>query len=121
MSDTADPKVEESAVDESSANTAASILEVHGLRSGYHGVNVLKDINLDVGDEVFTILGANGAGKTTLLATIARLLPLTAGTCRFRPHDRLLRMRVFRIICGACALIARFAEPSLTWMLQSSC
>ena len=33
------------------------------------------------------MLGANGAGKTTLLATLARLIPLMAGTIRFRGED----------------------------------
>jgi branched-chain amino acid transport system ATP-binding protein len=33
------------------------------------------------------VLGANGAGKTTLLATLARLIPLMAGTIRFRGED----------------------------------
>ena len=70
-----------------SETSGSAILEVRGLRSGYHGVNVLKDIDLDVGDEVFTVLGANGAGKTTLLATLARLIPLTAGSIRFRGED----------------------------------
>ena len=62
-------------------------LEVAGLRSGYHGVTVLKDLDFTVGDEVFTVLGANGAGKTTLLATLARLIPLMAGTIRFQGED----------------------------------
>ena len=69
------------------SETTNSMLEVHGLRSGYHGVTVLQDIDLDVGNEVFTILGANGAGKTTLLATIARLIPSTAGNIVFRGDD----------------------------------
>ena len=69
------------------SETTNSILDVHGLRSGYHGVNVLKDIDLQVGNEVFTILGANGAGKTTLLATLARLIPSTSGTMVFRGDD----------------------------------
>ena len=59
-------------------------IEVAGLRSGYHGVTVLKGLDFTVGNEVFAVLGANGAGKTTLLATLARLLPLMAGTIRFR-------------------------------------
>jgi branched-chain amino acid transport system ATP-binding protein len=63
------------------------MLEVHGLRSGYHDVEVLKGIDLDVGDEVFAVLGANGAGKTTLLATLARLIPLMAGTMAFQGED----------------------------------
>jgi branched-chain amino acid transport system ATP-binding protein len=67
--------------------SGSNILEVRGLRSGYHGITVLKDIDLDVGNEVFTVLGANGAGKTTLLATLARLIPLTAGSIRFNGEE----------------------------------
>ncbi len=62
-------------------------LEVQGLRSGYHGVTVLKGLDFTVGNEVFAVLGANGAGKTTLLATLARLIPLMAGTIRFQGED----------------------------------
>jgi branched-chain amino acid transport system ATP-binding protein len=62
-------------------------LEVEGLRSGYHGVTVLKGLDFAVGDEIFAVLGANGAGKTTLLATLARLVPLMAGTIRFEGED----------------------------------
>ncbi len=65
----------------------APMLEAEGLRSGYHGVNVLKDISFAVGNEVFTVLGANGAGKTTLLATLARLIPSTAGRISFLGND----------------------------------
>jgi branched-chain amino acid transport system ATP-binding protein len=64
-----------------------SILEVAGLRSGYHGVTVLKGLDFTVEHEVFTVLGANGAGKTTLLATLARLIPLMDGTIRFIGED----------------------------------
>ena len=63
------------------------ILEVQGLRSGYHGVTVLKDIDFSVGNEIFAVLGANGAGKTTLLGTLARLIPLMAGTIKFSGLD----------------------------------
>jgi branched-chain amino acid transport system ATP-binding protein len=65
----------------------ALTLEVEGLRSGYHGVTVLKGLDFQVGDEIFAVLGANGAGKTTLLATLARLIPLMAGTIRFLGED----------------------------------
>lgn len=70
-----------------SETAGAPMLEVEGLRSGYHGVTVLKGIDLNVGNEVFGVLGANGAGKTTLLATLAHLIPLMAGTIRFRGED----------------------------------
>ena len=70
------------------SETAGSVsLEVEGLRSGYHGVTVLKGLDFTVGNEIFTVLGANGAGKTTLLATLARLIPLMAGTIRFQGED----------------------------------
>lgn len=62
-------------------------LEVEGLRSGYHGVTVLKGLDFAVGNEIFAVLGANGAGKTTLLATLARLIPLMAGTIRLQGQD----------------------------------
>jgi len=70
-----------------SETNGSPLLETEGLRSGYHGVNVLKDISFSVGNEVFTVLGANGAGKTTLLATLARLLPSTAGSISFMGDD----------------------------------
>jgi branched-chain amino acid transport system ATP-binding protein len=67
--------------------SVSAIFEVSGLRSGYDGVTVLKGLDFAVGNEVFAVLGANGAGKTTLLATLARLLPLMAGTIRFAGED----------------------------------
>jgi branched-chain amino acid transport system ATP-binding protein len=62
-------------------------LEVEGVRSGYEAVTVLKGLDFAVNDEIFAVLGANGAGKTTLLATLARLIPLMAGTIRFQGED----------------------------------
>jgi branched-chain amino acid transport system ATP-binding protein len=62
-------------------------LEAEGIRAGYDGVTVLKGLDFTVGDEIFAVLGANGAGKTTLLATLARLIPLMAGTIRFQGED----------------------------------
>jgi len=66
---------------------APAVLSVSGLKSGYHGVTVLKGLDFSVGNEVFAILGANGAGKTTLLATLARLLPVQAGIIRYANED----------------------------------
>ena len=62
-------------------------LDVEGLKSGYHGVTVLKGLDFSVGNEVFAVLGANGAGKTTLLATLARLIPLMGGAIHFDSKD----------------------------------
>jgi branched-chain amino acid transport system ATP-binding protein len=66
---------------------APGIIEVSGLQSGYDGVTVLKGLDFEVRNEVFTVLGANGAGKTTLLATLARLLPVMGGAIRYADED----------------------------------
>ncbi len=63
------------------------MIEAAGIRSGYHGVTVIKGLDFNVENEVFAVLGANGAGKTTLLATLARLIPLMDGTIRFQGED----------------------------------
>jgi len=63
------------------------MIEAAGIRSGYHGVTVIKGLDFSVGNEVFAVLGANGAGKTTLLATLARLIPLMSGTIQFQGED----------------------------------
>jgi branched-chain amino acid transport system ATP-binding protein len=70
-----------------SETTGPMALEVEGVRSGYDAVTVLKGLDFAVNDEIFAVLGANGAGKTTLLATLARLIPLMAGTIRFQGED----------------------------------
>jgi branched-chain amino acid transport system ATP-binding protein len=63
------------------------MFEAKGIRSGYTGVTVIKDLDLSVEHEIFAVLGANGAGKTTLLATLARLIPLIAGEMHFDGTD----------------------------------
>ncbi len=63
------------------------MLEAKGIRSGYRGVTVIKGLDLSVGHEIFTVLGANGAGKTTLLATLARVIPLMDGELWFEGED----------------------------------
>lgn len=73
--------------EQAEARATAPVLSVEGLRSGYHGVEVLRGLDFAVGDEIFAVLGANGVGKTTLLATLARLIPLMAGRIRFQGED----------------------------------
>ncbi|MDA8585002.1 ABC transporter ATP-binding protein [Rhodobacteraceae bacterium] len=63
------------------------MLEVRNLSSGYGDVDVLHDINFTVESEIFAVLGANGAGKSTLLMTLAKLLPLRAGSLSFQDQD----------------------------------
>jgi branched-chain amino acid transport system ATP-binding protein len=52
-----------------------SLLRVSGLRAGYGPINVLEDLDLEVGEgEIVVILGANGAGKTTTMRAVSGLI-----------------------------------------------
>jgi ABC-type branched-chain amino acid transport systems, ATPase component len=65
-----------------------ALLSVRGVRAGYPGVSVLRDVTFDVNPgSVVAVLGPNGAGKTTLLRTLSGLLPLEAGAVRFDGQD----------------------------------
>jgi branched-chain amino acid transport system ATP-binding protein len=55
-------------------------LECKDVRAGYHGMAVVRELNLTLSaGEVMALLGPNGSGKTTLLNTIAKLLPIISG------------------------------------------
>jgi branched-chain amino acid transport system ATP-binding protein len=59
------------------------MLEVSGLEAGYGAVQVLWDVELEVGDgEVVALVGSNGAGKTTLLRAISGMIRPTGGAVR---------------------------------------
>ena len=63
------------------------LLELHGVRIHYGGIEAVKGIDVGVEEgEIVTMIGANGAGKTTTLKTISGLRPLSQGRIRF--HDR---------------------------------
>jgi branched-chain amino acid transport system ATP-binding protein len=64
------------------------LLQVHGLRAGYHGADVLHGVDLDLRrGTVHAVLGRNGAGKTTLLNTLAGLHPARDGRIRIDGPD----------------------------------
>jgi branched-chain amino acid transport system ATP-binding protein len=59
------------------------MLEVTGLAAGYGRVQVLWDVDLEVGEgEVVALVGSNGAGKTTLLRAISGMITPTDGEVR---------------------------------------
>jgi branched-chain amino acid transport system ATP-binding protein len=62
-----------------------NILEIENVTAGYGNIVVLRDISLHVNEgEIVALIGANGAGKSTLLRVVSRLLPVIAGTIRFK-------------------------------------
>jgi branched-chain amino acid transport system ATP-binding protein len=59
------------------------MLEVSGVAAGYGRVQVLWDVDLEVGaGEVVALVGSNGAGKTTLLRAISGMIALSDGDVR---------------------------------------
>jgi ABC-type branched-subunit amino acid transport system ATPase component len=64
------------------------ILSVRGVTAGYGDVNVLNEVDVEVGAGSFvSVIGPNGAGKSTLLKTIYGLLRPRSGSIRFRSRD----------------------------------
>jgi branched-chain amino acid transport system ATP-binding protein len=58
-----------------------SLLKVEHLHKSFKGLQVLKDVSLEVQKgERHVIIGPNGAGKTTLFNCITGTLPINAGT-----------------------------------------
>ncbi|MGW1003038.1 ABC transporter ATP-binding protein [Streptomyces sp. NPDC002520] len=82
------------------ASTAAPLLEVRALATGYGDLRVVRDVSLEVRPgEITVLLGRNGAGKTTTLRAIAGLNKVLAGEVLFEgadlakasPHSRVAR------------------------------
>ena len=71
-------------IEERAATVAKDLSEkkiiISHLKKCFDGLEVLKDINLEVGNgEVVCIIGPSGSGKSTLLRCINRLETPTAG------------------------------------------
>src|SRR6476619_2501854 len=63
---------------------AESLLAISDLRAGYGATEILRGIDLTVGEsEVVAVLGSNGTGKSTLNRTISGVMRATHGTIRF--------------------------------------
>jgi branched-chain amino acid transport system ATP-binding protein len=81
------------------------LLELSAVRAGYGRVEVLRDVDLSVGEgELVALIGSNGAGKSTLLKAVVGLVPLSGGTARFGGVD-LTRARPERAVRDGIALV----------------
>ncbi len=62
-----------------------ALLAISGLRAGYGTTEILRGVDLTVGQsEIVAVLGSNGAGKSTLNQTISGVLRAWHGTIRFQ-------------------------------------
>ena len=65
-----------------------STLVLEGVRAGYDGAAVIRDLNLRVGPgELVAMMGPNGAGKTTTMRVISGSLSPFSGTVSFAGED----------------------------------
>jgi len=84
------------------------LLRVSGLRAGYGHIEVIRDIDLEVGHgEVVACIGANGAGKTTLLRALSGLIRPSKGSVMFegvditrRPAESIVQLGMIHIPQG---------------------
>ncbi len=69
----------------SATETASPLLRATGLAAGYGLLQVLWDVDIEIGQgECVILLGANGAGKTTLLKALLGLIALWRGSIEFK-------------------------------------
>jgi urea transport system ATP-binding protein len=67
---------------------AYPILEVHELKAGYGGTQILQGVDFTIGrGEIVAIIGRNGVGKSTLMKSLIGLIPAMHGTILFDRED----------------------------------
>ena len=65
-----------------------SEVEYKNIKKNFGSVEVLKDINLNIGNQKFVVLlGPSGCGKTTLLRMTAGLESISVSYTHLRAHE----------------------------------
>ncbi len=90
--------------------SGAAMLEVRDLHAGYGKVEVLRGVDLEIGDgEIAAVLGSNGAGKTTLNNNISSVYRPFAGSITFdgeditgAPSERIVGLGLIQVPEGRC-------------------
>ena len=74
------------------------MLSLKKVSAGYDGVDVIKNISIEIKNNV-AIIGPNGCGKTTLLKTIANILPFKGKIeINGKPFDKMKRREISKNI-----------------------
>ena len=73
------------AVDPGSGSAAPSGIEIRALSKRFGDTYIYRDFDLDLNDgEFVSIFGPNGCGKSTLINMVSGMVPVDAGTVRFK-------------------------------------
>ncbi|HAZ27055.1 TPA: ABC transporter ATP-binding protein [Candidatus Acetothermia bacterium] len=76
------------------------MIRAEKLSKNYGQVQALREVDLELENEVFGLLGPNGAGKTTFIRILATLLPPSSGRASVFGHDVLHERIAIRKILG---------------------
>ncbi|BAB59669.1 ABC transport system ATP-binding protein [Thermoplasma volcanium GSS1] len=78
------------------------MIETRSLTKVYkNGNNALKDISLDIGSGITSVIGRNGAGKTTMMRIFSTQLRPTSGSVTINGYDVVKESnKVRKIICS---------------------
>lgn len=100
------------------------MLQLKGISKKFDGAEVLKKIDMDVGDgEIVSILGPSGSGKTTLLNIILGILDPDGGTIVYNGEDLThvpMEQRGFNIVFQDYALFPNLnAYGNITYGLKN--
>ena len=73
----------------SETRAAAPILALAGIGKSFSGIEVLRDVRLNLyPGEIHALMGQNGAGKSTLIKVLTGVFPADAGDMRSRRARR---------------------------------
>jgi branched-chain amino acid transport system ATP-binding protein len=97
------------------------LLELHGVDAAYGTTQVLRGVELAVGDgQMVALLGANGAGKTTTLRAISNMLVRVRGEIRLggkridgQPTESIARLGVGHVPEGRGTFASLSVEENL--------
>jgi branched-chain amino acid transport system ATP-binding protein len=90
----------------SPGSTSGLALSLHDVHAGYHALDVLHGVSLEVrAGEVVGVLGRNGAGKTTIVRAITGLLPIRSGQLLLDGVDRTKRYNPRRAVASGVAIV----------------
>jgi ribose transport system ATP-binding protein len=93
-----------------------NLLLMKGIGKSFNGVEVLRDVDLDVArGEVHALMGENGAGKSTLIKILTGIYPKDGGQIFFNGREVNIESRGDAASCGIAVIYQELSLiPTLT-------